>query len=255
MAEQEKTETLPEAAEAAGAEAGSAGNAGGADTGARSAQSRGASQQPQAGWSATGTGPDPGSATPGPGKAAGADTAPPEDVEALRRELEAARRKADEHWDEYLRARAEAENVRRRAERDVEQARRYALERFVEALLPVRDSLELGLQAARQDHSDVAALLDKLVEGTELTLKLLTQALEKFGVKEVCPEPGTPFDPQLHEAMATQESDRPANTILHVVQKGYRLHDRLLRPAMVIVARPRSGGEDGGRAAGQTGGA
>lgn len=181
----------------------------------------------------------------------------PEDgeVERLRRELEEVRRKAEDHWNEYLRARAEAENVRRRAEREVEQAQRYALERFVEALLPVRDSLELGLQAARQDHADVTVLLDKLVEGTELTLKLLTQALEKFGVQEVAPEPGTAFDPQLHEAMATQESDKPANTVLHVVQKGYRLHDRLLRPAMVIVARPRSGGEDGGQAAGRTGGA
>ncbi len=190
-----------------------------------------------------------------------AGTEAPADVEALRRELEAARRKADENWNEYLRARAEAENVRRRAERDVAQAQRYALERFVEALLPVRDSLELGLQAARQDHDDVAVLLDKLVEGTELTLKLLTQALEKFGVTEVAPEPGTPFDPALHEAMATQESDKPANTILHVVQKGYRLHDRLLRPAMVIVARPRAeaGGEppaEGGTdEPGQTGGA
>jgi len=173
------------------------------------------------------------------------------EVERLRRELEEVRRKAEDHWNEYLRARAEAENVRRRAAREVEQAQRYALEKFVEALLPVRDSLELGLQAARQDHDDVAVLLDKLVEGTELTLKLLAQALEKFGVTEVAPEPGTPFDPTLHEAMATQESDKPANTILHVVQKGYRLHDRLLRPAMVIVARPRA---EGGGGPGRTGG-
>ena len=181
----------------------------------------------------------------------------PEDgeVERLRRELEEVRRKAEDHWNEYLRARAEAENVRRRAEREVEQAQRYALEKFVEALLPVRDSLELGLQAARQDHADVTALLDKLVEGTELTLKLLTQALEKFGVQEVAPEPGAAFDPQFHEAMATQESDKPANTVLHVVQKGYRLHDRLLRPAMVIVSRPRAEGAGGGQANGATGGA
>jgi len=139
-------------------------------------------------------------------------------------------RKADEHWDLYLRAAAEAENVRKRAARNVEQAHRYALESFSRELLAVRDSLEMGLAAA--DTADPAALL----EGSEATLKQLTRVLEQFGIAEVDPA-GEPFDPQYHEAMTMQPSeDVEPGSVLTVIQKGYTLNDRLLRPARVIVA-------------------
>jgi molecular chaperone GrpE len=138
--------------------------------------------------------------------------------------------KADDNWDRYLRAAAEAENVRKRAARDVEHARRYALESFSKELLAVKDSLELGLAAA--ESADVTSLL----AGSEATLKLLATTLERFGVIEVDPE-GEPFDPELHEAMTMQPSaDAEPGSVLSVVQKGYTLNGRLLRPARVIVA-------------------
>lgn len=150
--------------------------------------------------------------------------------------LEDAKAKADQHWNQLLLARAETDNVRRRAERDVEAAHKYALERFVTELLPVKDSLELGLAAA-SDGGDVA----KLREGMELTLKLLSSVLEKFGVKTVDPK-GEKFNPELHQAMAMQEmSNVEPNLVLTVYQKGYLLNDRLIRPAMVVVSRPAAG--------------
>lgn len=147
--------------------------------------------------------------------------------------LEDARAKADQHWDQLVRLQAELENSRRRAERDVENAHKYALDRFAVELLPVRDSLELGLAAASGDDPS----LDKLREGTEMTLKLLTGAMEKFGIREVDPC-GQPFNPELHQAMSMQPTaDQPANTVVAVMQKGYTLNDRLVRPAMVVVAK------------------
>lgn len=147
--------------------------------------------------------------------------------------LQDAQAKADQHWNQLLLARAETENVRRRAERDVESAHKYALEKFVRELLPVRDSLELGLAATEGEQSD----LGKIREGMELTLKVFGNALEKFGVKAVEPK-GDRFNPELHQAMAMQEtSDVEPNTVLTVYQKGYTLNDRLLRPAMVVVSR------------------
>ena len=137
---------------------------------------------------------------------------------------------ADENWDRYLRAAAETENVRKRAARDVENARKYALENFGRDLLAVKDSLEMGIQAA--DKADVDALL----AGKEATLKLLTTTLERFGIEELDPE-GEPFDPELHEAMTMQPSeDMEPGSVLQVIQKGYSLNGRLLRPAMVVVA-------------------
>ncbi|MEK7323454.1 MAG: nucleotide exchange factor GrpE [Pseudomonadota bacterium] len=147
--------------------------------------------------------------------------------------LQDAQAKADQHWNQLLLARAETENVRRRAERDVESAHKYALEKFVRELLPVKDSLELGLAAAEGDQGD----LNKIREGMELTLKVFGNALEKFGVKAVEPQRDK-FNPDLHQAMAMQEtSDVEPNTVLTVYQKGYTLNDRLLRPAMVVVSR------------------
>ncbi|GAB4299024.1 MAG: nucleotide exchange factor GrpE [Thiohalomonadaceae bacterium] len=154
------------------------------------------------------------------------------DAKELYLQLEDARSKADEHWNQVLRLQAELENGRRRAERDVENAHKYALERFAQDLLPVRDSLELALAAIGPDSA-----LDQLREGTELTLKMLTQAMEKYGIKEVNPV-GQPFNPEQHQAMSMQESaDVGANCVLAVMQKGYTLNDRLIRPALVVVAK------------------
>ena len=145
--------------------------------------------------------------------------------------LEAAEQKAAENWDKYLRAAAEIENVRKRAARDVEHARKYALESFARELLAVRDTLEMGIQAA--EGGDASSLL----EGKRATLKMLASTMERFGLSEVDPE-GEPFDPEFHEAMTMQPSaDVEPGSVLTVVQKGYALNGRLLRPAMVIVAR------------------
>lgn len=160
-------------------------------------------------------------------------------AEELQLQLEDARAKADEHWDQLTRLQAELDNTRRRAERDVEQAHKYGVEKFAEELLPVKDSLELGLNAATNESEGEA--VDKLREGTELTLKMLTSAMEKFGIQEVNPV-GERFDPQYHQAMSMQESDEhPADTVVAVMQKGYTIHDRVLRPAMVMVSKGASG--------------
>jgi len=163
------------------------------------------------------------------------ETQDPGELHAL---LEDARNKADEHWNQCLRLQAEIENLRKRAERDVANAHKFALEKFLTELLPVKDSLEMGLAAAAEgEQIDVA----KLKEGTELTLKMLGDALEKYGIREIDPE-GEKFDPAFHEAMSMQErEDVDPNTVVTVVQKGYTLNDRLIRPAMVIVAKAPQG--------------
>ena len=144
-----------------------------------------------------------------------------------------AQRLAREHRDRALRAQAELENVRRRMARDIENARKFALERFVSELLPVKDSLELGLAAASEEGASAASI----AEGVVLTLRQLEQTLDKFGIRCVDPA-GEPFDPDFHQAVTMRESDaaRP-DTVLTVVQKGYLLNERLVRPAMVIVAK------------------
>ncbi len=147
---------------------------------------------------------------------------------------------ADENYDKYLRAAAELENVRKRATRDVENAHKFALERFCSELLAVKDSLEMGLAAA--DKADAQSL----AEGKKATLKLLTATMERFGVVELNPE-GVPFDPQEHEAMTMQPSaDVEPGSVLTVFQKGYALNGRLLRPARVVVASdPTDKADDG----------
>ena len=159
--------------------------------------------------------------------ASGTPAADPDD------ELAAARREARESLERALRAQAELENFRKRTERDLENAHKYALERFVSELLPVRDSLELGLAASAGEGADASGI----AEGMELTLRMLDQAMDKFGVSTVDPA-GQPFDPGFHQAMTMQESDTAeSGTVLTVVQKGCLLNDRLVRPAMVIVAK------------------
>ncbi len=144
--------------------------------------------------------------------------------------LAETQKKAEDNWDLYMRSQAELENAKRRADKNVENAHKFALEKFSMELLAVRDSLELGLSV-----EDAEA--DKLKEGTELTLKMLTQAMEKFSVYEVNPI-GEIFDPNLHQAMSMQESaEHTPNTVMAVMQKGYVLNDRLLRPAMVMVSK------------------
>jgi len=138
--------------------------------------------------------------------------------------------KIDENWDRYLRAAAEADNVRKRAQRDVEHAHKFALEGFSRELLAVVDSLEIGLEAA--ESADATAL----IEGSEATCKLLKTTMERFGILVVDPE-GEPFDPEFHEAISMMPAaDVEPGSVLTVVQKGYTLNGRLLRPARVIVA-------------------
>lgn len=164
-----------------------------------------------------------------------AETGPAEGTEDLAARLAEAQARAEENWNQYLRAVAEQENLRKRAQRDIENTRKYALERFGGELLPVRDSLELGLAAAQE--AGEADTIAKLLEGKAMTLKLLISVMEKFGIAELNPQ-GEPFNPDLHEAMATQPSAQAKpNTVLHVIQKGYTLNGRLLRPARVLVAR------------------
>ncbi len=149
----------------------------------------------------------------------------------LEQQLTLAEQKAHENWEKSVRAMAEVENIRRRTEREVSNAHRYALEKFSTSLLPVADSLEQALQLATQ-HGD-----DAMREGIELTTKLFIDTLDKFGVKQIDPI-GEVFNPQLHEAMTMQPSDSAEpNTILSVFQKGYILNDRIIRPARVIVAK------------------
>ena len=153
-------------------------------------------------------------------------------------ELEAMRKLAAANHDRYLRAVAELDNARKRAARDVENARRYGLDRLAQALLPVLDSLEAGLASGEQ------ASAESLLDGKRATMRLLNAALEQVGIKELDPH-GEPFDPAMHEAMAVAPSDdAEPGTVLEVFQKGYSIHDRLLRAARVVVAKePAVNGE------------
>ncbi len=147
--------------------------------------------------------------------------------------LHAAEQKASDNWDQLLRTKAEMENLRRRNSRDIEDAHKFALERFINDLLPVRDSMEMGLDAATETVE-----VDKLKEGMDLTLKMMISSLEKVGLVCISPEIGEKLNPELHQAMSMQEEpNAQPNTILMVMQKGYSLNERLIRPAMVIVAK------------------
>jgi len=171
------------------------------------------------------------------GAATDGDTASDESThEELHALLTDARSKADEHWDQCLRLQADIENLRKRNERDLANAHKFALEKIAGELLPVKDSLEMGLAAAAENH-DVA----KLIEGSELTLKMLGSVLEKFNIKEINPL-NEKFNPDYHEAMSVQErNDVGPNTVVAVMQKGYLLNDRLIRPALVMVSKAPAG--------------
>ena len=145
-------------------------------------------------------------------------------------DLEKAEAKAKENWDLYLRALAELENVRKRTKKDVENAHKFALERFSRELLAVRDSIEMGLTAGESTN------IEKFIEGNKASLKILSTTMQQFGIEEINPS-GEPFDPEYHEAISMQSSDKvEPGSVINVIQKGYSLNGRLLRPAMVIVS-------------------
>ena len=152
---------------------------------------------------------------------------------ALQAELAKAQEELGKAQDQVMRVHADAQNVKRRAQQDVEKAHKFGLEKFAESLLPVVDSLERGLESADAAEGSHEAMK----EGMELTLKLFLDTLQKFSVEQVNPV-GEPFDPQLHQAMSQIESpDQEPGSVLNVFQKGYTLHGRLIRPAMVVVAK------------------
>jgi molecular chaperone GrpE len=159
-----------------------------------------------------------------------------EEQSDLAQELAEAQAKIKEYWDQIVRLNAEIENNRKRAQRDIENAHKYAVKGFVESLLPVTDSMELGLGATAAENANV----DSIKEGMSMTLDMFMQTLEKNGITQVNPV-GEKFNPEQHQAMSIQESDEAEpNTVIAVMQKGYLLNDRLIRPAMVIVSKEKS---------------
>lgn len=162
-----------------------------------------------------------------------APAVPEADVLAqVQAELAVAQAKSAEWADQYLRAKAEAENARRRAEDEISKARKFAVESFAESLLPVADSLEAGL--AIKD-----ATVEQIREGAEATLRQLLAALERNKVVAINPAAGTKFDPHQHQAISVVPSEHEANTVVTVLQKGYSIAERVMRPALVTVAAPK----------------
>jgi len=158
---------------------------------------------------------------------------PQDPMEKLKSELQAARLEAVEARENMLRMQADMENLRKRLVREHEKSRLRTLEHFMSDLLPVRDSLERGLEAA----NDPAATVEALTEGKQLIMKMLAKTMGDHGLKTIDPL-GEPFDPEKHEAMTMLTSDQhEENTVIDVIEKGYQLHDRLIRPAKVVVSR------------------
>jgi len=154
---------------------------------------------------------------------------PVDPITQLQTELAAALAQVSEQKDQVLRAHAEMENVRRRAQDEVSQARKFGIESFAEGLVPVKDSLEAALAQTEQSNADLRA-------GIEATLKQLVSAFERNHLKDIAPAAGEKFDPHQHQAIATIPSEQPANTVVATLQKGYLIADRVLRPALVTVA-------------------
>ncbi|MFN4148332.1 MAG: nucleotide exchange factor GrpE [Rhodocyclaceae bacterium] len=167
-----------------------------------------------------------------PESKAPADEPAPEIMPSLEELLKTAELKAAEHYDAWLRAKAETENVRRRAQEDVAKAHKFANEKFATELLAVKDSLEAALTNETQT-------VETLKAGVELTLKQLASAFEKSAITEINPV-GEKFDPHKHQAIAMVDAEQEANTVVSVLQKGYALHERILRPALVTVAKPKA---------------
>ena len=168
-----------------------------------------------------------------PADAASTADAPTIDSEpSIEETIRLAEQKAEEHHDAWLRAKAETENVRRRAQDDIAKASKFAVERFARELLAVKDSLEAALAAE-------APSVDSMKAGSELTLKQLVAAFEKSNLSEINPQ-GEKFDPHFHQAISMVEADQEPNTVVTVLQKGYLIADRVLRPALVIVCQAKA---------------
>lgn len=172
-----------------------------------------------------------GGVEPMPGE--GAEGAPQSDnrIAELEARVAALAAEAEKHREEWLRAKAETENVRRRGAEDVSKAHKFGIESFAAALLGVKDSLDAALAVETQS-------VESLQQGVELTARQLDAAFEKFHLKPVAPKEGDKFDPHVHQAISQLESELPPNTVAAVLQKGFALHDRVLRPALVAVAKP-----------------
>ena len=158
-------------------------------------------------------------------------TANPEVIPNLEESLRQAELKAQEHYDAWMYAKAEGENIRRRAQEDISKAQKFAVERFSNEILAVMDSLQAGLAVQTEN-------VESFKSGMELTLKQLSSVFEKFNIKEINPV-GEKFDAHKHQAIGMLESGQEPNTVVSVMQKGYQLHDRVLRPALVMVARAK----------------
>ena len=162
------------------------------------------------------------------------DAEPSDSGEDLAGLLEQARQKADANWDQVLRARADMENLRRRQSRDLENAHKHGLDKFVSELLPIYDSMELGVNAASAEEASLTSVRD----GLDMTMKMFLTSIAKFGLEQVSPDQGEGFDPELHQAMAMQPVEGlEANKVITVAQKGFQFNGRLLRPAMVVVSQ------------------
>jgi molecular chaperone GrpE len=161
-----------------------------------------------------------------------AQAAPATGEPGLEEQLSATEAKLAEMHDAFMRAKADAENIRRRAQEDVSKAHKFAIESFAEAMVPVRDSLEMALKVE-------SPTVESIKEGVEMTLKQLTAAFEKNRLVEVLPAQGDKLDPNKHQAVAVVPTDQEANTVVSVLQKGYMIADRLLRPAIVTAAQAK----------------
>jgi molecular chaperone GrpE len=171
----------------------------------------------------------------------GGETSEEDAVAQLEKKLEDAQQEAQASYDRLLRTTAEFENYRKRSARESQDFRKYANETLLKELLPVVDNLELAVKSAREEGNGQ----ESLVDGIDLTLKEILRVLNKFGVQAV-EALNQPFDPAFHQAVVGEESDKhPKNTVIQELQKGYTLHDRLLRPSMVVVAKPRAEGGPG----------
>ncbi len=167
----------------------------------------------------------------GQAQTAAESTSSPEVMPNLEESLRQAELKAQEHYDAWMYAKAEGENIRRRAQDDISKAHKFAVERFSNEVLAVMDSLQAGLAVQTEN-------VESFKSGMELTLKQLTSVFEKFNIKEINPV-GDKFDAHKHQAIGMLESEQEPNTVVSVMQKGYTLHDRVLRPALVMVAKAK----------------
>jgi len=163
----------------------------------------------------------------------GAETGAEDTEESIEQQLDRAQATIKDYWDQIMRLKAEIENNQKRNARDIENAHKYVLRNFAESLLPIVDSMEMGQRVAEADN----ASLETIVEGAQLTMDMFIQVLEKHGLQQIDPV-GEKFDPEQHQAISMIEAeDAESNTVVSVMQKGFILNDRLVRPAMVVVAK------------------